>query len=135
VTKKRPMGVTILGVLAILAAIAAGIHTLQMLHLWPISFTGPVGQQTFRFFTFDLVGAMLWGILLLIYLWLFRMLWSVDPQAWLFLVVISIFNLILAVLTVIGGTAWEDMMWALVVNAILLIYCLLPGTKKAFGTQ
>jgi hypothetical protein len=135
VTKKRPVGVTILGILALLAALAAGIHTLQMLHLWPISFTGPVTDVSFRFFTFDLLGALLWGLMFAIYLWVFRMLWNVDPQGWLFLVVLSIFNLILAVLTIIGQTAWQDMSWALVINAIILIYCLLPGTKKAFEVQ
>jgi hypothetical protein len=129
------MGVTILGVLALLAAVAALIHTLQMLHLWPISFTRPISGETFRFFTVDLLGALLWAMMLLIYLWLFRMLWAVDPQAWLFLVVVSIFNLVLVALTILGGTAWQDMSWALVMNAILLIYCLLPGTKKAFGAQ
>ena len=134
-TKQRPIGVTILGILALLGAIAAGIHTLQMLHLWPISFTGPVTDTTFRFFTFDLLGALMWGLMLVIYLWLFRMLWAVDPQAWLFLVVLAVINLVLAFLTVMGNTAWQDMTWAIVVNAIVLIYCLLPGTKKAFGTQ
>ena len=133
--KKRPIGVTILAILALLGAIAAGIHTLQMLHLWPISFTGAVTDQTFRFFTFDLVGALLWGLMLLIYLWVFRMLWAVDPQAWLFLVVLAILNLILAALSILGDTAWQNMTWAIVVNAIVLIYCLLPGTKRAFGTQ
>jgi len=132
VTKKRPMGVTILGILALLGAVAAGIHTLQMLHLWPISFTGPVTDETYRFFGFDLFGALLWGLMLVIYVWVFRMLWSVNPQGWLFLVVLAIFNLILAFLTILGETAWQDMTWAIVVNAIVLIYCLLPGTKKAF---
>ena len=55
--KKRPFGVTLLAILAAVAAIVAIIHTLQMLHLWPI-WVGPV-----RFFTFDLLGAILWGIL------------------------------------------------------------------------
>ena len=47
--KKRPVGVIILTTLAVLSALVAIIHTLQMLHLFPIR--GPLG--TFHFFTFD----------------------------------------------------------------------------------
>ena len=67
--KKRPVGVTILAVLAALAAIAAVIHMLQMLHLFPINL-GPV-----RFFTFNLIGAIMWFILAAIYIWVVRGLW------------------------------------------------------------
>ena len=49
--KKRPIGVTILAILAVVGAIVAIYYTLQMLHLIPI--TGPFGQ--FKFFTFDLL--------------------------------------------------------------------------------
>jgi hypothetical protein len=125
--KKRPFGVTLLAILAAVAAIVAIIHTLQLLHLWPI-WIGPM-----RFFTFDLLGAILWGILALIYIWLVRMLWNVDPQAWLFLVVLSAFNLILAFVSMLGQSSWEAVAPTILVNLIILVYCLLPGTKAAFG--
>jgi hypothetical protein len=125
--KKRPFGVTLLAILAAVGAIVAIIHTLQMLHLWPI-WVGPV-----RFFTFDLLGAILWGILALIYIWLVRMLWNVDPQAWLFLVVLSTLNLILALVSILGASSWDALAPTIVLNAIILIYSLLPGTKAAFG--
>jgi peptidoglycan/LPS O-acetylase OafA/YrhL len=126
-SKKRPLGVTILAVLAALAAVAAIIHTLQMLHLWPISF-GPV-----RFFTFSLIGAILWGILAAIYVWLVRRLWSVDPQAWMFLVILSVLNLVLDLVSILGQSSVQAMLPSLLVNGIILIYCLLPGTREAFG--
>jgi hypothetical protein len=127
--KKRPFGVTLLAILAAVGAILAIIHTLQMLHLFPIR--GPLGL--FSFFTFDLLGAILWGILALIYIWLVRMLWNVDPQAWLFLVVLSVLNLILAFVSILGASSWEAMLPSIVLNGLILIYCLLPGTKAAFG--
>ena len=68
--KKRPAGVTFLAVLAGIAALIAVINTLQMLHLLPIR--GPLGQ--YAFFAFDLVGAIIWGLLAAIYIWLVRML-------------------------------------------------------------
>ena len=125
--KHRPFGVTLLAILALLGAAAAGIHTLQMLHLWPINF-GPV-----KFFTFDLFGALMWGILVLIYLWVFRMLWAVDPQGWLFVTVIAVLNLIMDGLSILGQSSWQALWPSILINAIILIYALLPGTKAAFG--
>ena len=127
-TKKRPFGVTLLALLAGLAFLAALIHTLQMLHLFPIS--GPFGET--HFFTFDLLGAFLWGVMAAIYLWVFRMLWNLDPQGWLFVVVIATLNLILAVMSIFGDSTWQSMLPSLVVNGLVLIYGLMPGTKSAF---
>ena len=124
--KTRPIGVTILAVLAALAAVVAIIHTLQMLHLWPISF-GPV-----RFFTFSLIGAILWAIMAAIWIWLVRGLWNVDPSAWLFVVTLTVLNLILAFLSIFGGSGW-DLAPTIVINGIILIYALLPRTQSAFG--
>ena len=125
--KKRPFGVTLLAILAAVGAIVAIIHTLQMLNLWPI-WIGPL-----RFFAFNLLGAILWGIMALIYIWLVRMLWNVDPQAWLFLVVLSTLNLILALVSILGASTWQALAPTIILNGIILIYCLLPGTKAAFG--
>ena len=126
--KKRPFGVTLLAHLAGAATIVALVHTLQMLHLLPIS--GPFGQA--HFFTFDLLGALLWGVMGLVYLWVFRMLWNLDPQGWMFVVVIAVFNLILAFLSLIGASTWQSMLPALLVNGLILIYGMLPGTKATF---
>jgi len=124
---KRPLGVTVLALLALLAAVVAAWHTLQMLHIVPVFF-GPV-----RFFSFDLLGAIMWAIMVLIYLWVSRMLWSLDPQGWLFVTVISVTNLVLAFLSVLGATTFQEMLPSLLINGSILIYALLPGTKAAFG--
>jgi hypothetical protein len=129
--KKRPFGVTLLALLAGVAAVVAIVHTLQMLHLFPIS--GPLGEA--HFFTFDLLGALLWGVMAAIYLWVFRMLWNLDPQGWLFVVVIAVLNLILAGLSILGDSTWQAMLPALVVNGLVLLYGLLPGTKAAFSVR
>ena len=126
---KRPFGVTLLAILAGIAALIAVIHTLQMLHLLP-HFLGPV-----KFWGFDLLGALMWGLLAAIYIWLVRMLWNVDPQGWLFIVILSTLNLILAFVSLLGQTTWQAIAPAIVVNGVILIYSLLPGTKAAFGTD
>lgn len=128
---KRPIGVTILAILAGIAALIAIIHTLQMLHLFPIS--GPFG--VFKFFTFDLLGAILWGLLALIYIWVVRMLWNLEPQGWLFIVALSALNLIFAVISIIGSSTWQAMAPSIVINGLILIYGMLPGTKEAFNVE
>ncbi|NIM92577.1 MAG: hypothetical protein GTO18_02530 [Anaerolineales bacterium] len=127
--RKRPFGVTVLAVLPGLAAIAAIIHTLQMLHLFPIR----LGNTDFVFFTFDLLGAILWGILAAIWIWVVRSLWSVNPEAWLFVVILSMSNIIFDLVSLLGGMSWEDMAWSLVINSIIFIYAIVPGTRAAFS--
>jgi hypothetical protein len=123
----RPIGVTILAALAIIGAINAGIYTLQMLHLLP-TYLGPVA-----FYQFSLIGAFLWGFLTLIWLSVAGMLLQLHPQGWTFMVLLAILNLIFGVISALGGSSWEAMAPILIVSALVLIYCLLPGTKQAFG--
>ena len=125
--KKRPIGVTILAVLAALAAIWAGYRVLQFLGLFPF-WLGPI-----PFRNFSLFAAIMWGLMVWVYAWLVKMLWEVNPQGWLFLAVISVFNLILEFITLIGGAAWQNVIVSFVINGLILIYVMLPGTKRAFG--
>jgi len=125
--KERPVGVTILAFLAILGAINAFIYTLQMLHLLP-TFLGPIA-----FYQFSLIGAFFWGLLFFIWLAVFRMLWEVQPQGWMFMVLIAVFDLIYGIICVLGGSSWEAMAPIIIISGLVLIYCLLPGTKQAFG--
>jgi predicted flap endonuclease-1-like 5' DNA nuclease len=126
-SKKRPLGITILAVLVALAAVVAVYHTLQFLHILPFSL-GPV-----HFFTFDLLGALLWGINAFILIWLVYNLWNLNQQAWLFVLVITVFDLILIFLSILGQSTFQAMLPALLINAIILIYCLSPGVKAAFA--
>lgn len=125
--KTRPIGVTILAILAPPGAIDAAIHTLQMLLLLP-TFIGPIA-----FWQFSRLGAFFWGILVLVWLAVFGMLWEVQPQGWNFLLVLGILNLVFGIISVLGGSLWESMASILIVSAVVVIYCLLPGTKQAFA--
>lgn len=125
--KTRPFGVTFIAILVGLGAIIAIVYALQMLHILPM-FIGPVA-----FYTFNLFSAFMWGLLAFIYLWLFRMLWDMQPQGWMFAVLFSGLNLFFILLSVLGASSWEAMAPGILINGIILIYCLLPGTKQAFG--
>jgi hypothetical protein len=123
----RPIGVTILAILAFLGAINAAIYTLQMLHLLP-TYIGPVA-----FWQFSLIGAALWGFLALIWLSVAGMLLQMHPQGWNFMMLISAFTLIFGFIGILAGSSWESMSTIMIISAGVLIYCLLPGTKRAFG--
>jgi hypothetical protein len=128
--KERPIGVTILAILAGIAAVLAAIHALQFLGIIPF-FIGPSGYKV-HYFSFWY--ALMYGLLVWVYIWLMTMLWRVEPQAWIFLVVITMFYLILDFFTLIGASTWEDVAVSVIVNAIILLYCMLPGVRSAFGT-
>jgi hypothetical protein len=126
--KKRPFGVTILAILAGLAAVLAGVHALQSLGIIPWVL-GPFTVHAFSFWSF-----LMWVMMVWLWSWLVKMLWNVEKEAWLFLAVISAFNLILDFTVMLGQGEWSDVSVSFLVNAIILIYVMLPGVKKAFET-
>jgi hypothetical protein len=124
--KKRPFGVTVLAILAGVAAVMAGIHALQSLGILPFVL-GPFKIHAFSFWSF-----LMWAMMVWVWVWLVKMLWNVEKEAWLFLAVITTFNLILDFTVMLGEGDWSDVNVSFIVNAIILIYALLPGVKKAF---
>ena len=128
--RQRPIGVTILAILAGIAAVLAAIHALQFLGIIPF-FVGPAGYKVHYFSFFS---ALMYGILVWIYVWLVQMLWKVEPQAWLFLVFVAVFELFLGFISMLGATTWEDVSGSIIISAIILLYCMLPGVRSAFGT-
>jgi hypothetical protein len=127
-SKQRPILVTILAILAGVAGVVAVFHTLQWLGILPF-FLGPVKLREF-----NLWYAFMWGLMAWVYLWLTQMLWRVDRQAWLFLAVITVFNLILAFTEILTSatTTFSDVSLNFILNGLILLYVMLPGTKRAF---
>ena len=130
--RERPFGVTILAILAGVAAILSAIHALQFLGLFPIVIgqSQNVAVRTYISFWY----ALMYGLLFWVYIWLVRMLWRVDPAAWMFLVFITVFELILDIFSMFGATTWQDVSVSFIFNALVLIYVMLPGVREAFGT-
>jgi hypothetical protein len=127
--KDRPIGVTILAILAAVAAVLAAVHALQFLGIFPFFIGGTIPVRYFSFF-----DALMYGLLVWVYVWLVQMLWRVRPEAWLFLVFITVFELMLDFISMLGAKTWQDVSVSFLLNAIILIYCMLPGVKRAFGT-
>jgi hypothetical protein len=126
IMKKRPFGVTVLAVLAGVATVLAGIHALQALGILPY-FIGEFSVHAFSLWSF-----LMWALMVWVWAWLVKMLWDVNKEAWLFLAVITVFNLILDFTVMLGAGDWSDVSVSFLVNAIILIYVMLPGTKRAF---
>src|SRR5947209_13998635 len=126
---QRPIGVTILAILAGVAAVLAAINALQFLGILPF-FVGPVAFRTFNFFY-----AMMWGLMVWVYIWLVQMLWRVDPAAWMFLVIVTIFELTLDFIAMLGSSTWQDVSVSFLVNGIILLYVMLPGVRNAFRAE
>ncbi|MCA9875197.1 MAG: hypothetical protein H6659_11245 [Ardenticatenaceae bacterium] len=123
---KRPVGITILAVLAGLAALTAILHILQLLGLLPISI-GPA-----QFYTSNVFGAILWGLCAAVWLWVMSMLWTLNPFGWAACLALAGANLFLIVVNIIGQATWQSMLLSILVNGLVFIYCLLPGTRAAF---
>ncbi len=78
----------------------------------------------------------MWGLLAYIYIWLVQMLWVVDPQAWLFLAAIATINLIFDVFSLASSPAvFTDVSASFILNGLILLYVMLPSTRRAFGTE
>ncbi len=130
---KRPIGVTILAVLAAIIGVIAVIRTIQFLGILPFNLY--LGPYELAVRSVNIWAAFMYGLLAWVYFWLVKMLWDVDPSAWLFLAVITVFNLILDVMTMIGAASWSDVSLGFILNAIVLIYIMLPGVKQAFAVK
>ena len=124
------IGVTILAILAGIAAVIAAVHAIQFLGIFPFL----VGPSGYKVHYFSFWYALMWGIMVWIYAWLVQSLWRVEPQAWMFLVIVTIFELILGFISMLGASTWQDVSASMIVCLIILLYCMLPDVKRAFGT-
>ena len=128
--KERPVGVTILAILAGIAAVLAAVHALQFLGI--IGFV--IGTAGYKVHYVNVWYALMYGILVWVYIWLTMALWRVEPGAWIFLVIVTMFYLIIDFFSLFGANTWGDVSVSVIVNAVILLYCMLPGVRTAFGT-
>lgn len=123
---KRPIGVTILAAFTALLTLLALVMALQFLGLFPWLGSGPSVR------TFNLWYALMYGVLAWVWLWVTQMLLTLNYSAWIFAVVITLFNLIVNLVAIIGGTPVQLLSVSIILNGLILIYAMLPGTRSAF---
>lgn len=121
----RPIGVTILAILAALGALVSIVKALEAFGIMP-------------YVTNDYVGVSpLLGIanLVIVALWLYvaYALWTLKPIGWIVAVIFTLANAAFQVLMLLTGASLSFVLLPLLVNAVVLLYCLTPGIRKAFG--
>jgi len=121
--------VTILAIVAGGLAVLSAVHLLQSLGILPFV----IGRFEIRAFSF--FHAIMWGLLVWVWGWLVQMLWKVEPQAWVFLIAVSMFNLMLDFFLLLGSANWPDVSLSFLINGLILLYCMLPGTRRTFEVE
>ena len=122
---KRPFGITLLAIVSGFFAILAAFAALRFLGIG----IGPARIPGAYWYAF------MYALLAWVYIWLAQMLLGMHPSAWMFLAIITVFNLIMNFMVLIGSGTWYDVNVAVILNGLVLIYIMLPGTKKAFGME
>jgi hypothetical protein len=126
----RPIGVTILAVLAGVALVLSVVHLLQALAILPY-FVGPIAIRDFNIWY-----VLMWGLMIWVWLWVVQALLAMDPSAWLFLLIVSGFNLMFDFFTMIAAeTTSTDLTLSFLLNLAIFGYTLMPGTKRAFAVE
>lgn len=72
---QRPIAVTIMAILAVIVGLVAVLDALRYLGLLPIAMLGPL-----NFFGVSFIGAIMAGIVALIWFWVALRLWNLDPR-------------------------------------------------------
>jgi hypothetical protein len=122
----RPISLIILGALA---ATLGAFHVIDVLLYLGLLASGIAGA--YSFFGFSILGAVFSGLLAWIWFWAAGGLWQRDPQAWTFVVCVTILSLIFDGIALIAGAPFEARMPVIVLAAVALVLSLLPSTREA----
>jgi len=124
--RHRPISVTILAIGTGLLAALSIVHLLQALGIFPYVI-GPFQVRAFSLFYAIMLGLMAW-----VWIWVTQMLWRVERGAWVFLAALALFNLSFDFILLIGSTTVSDIAASFLINGLILLYCMLPSTRRAF---
>ena len=125
---QRPLGVTILAILAGLAGLLEIWRTLVFLGIAKFTF---VGKEVS--FTDPQWGPAIWAIILAgIWFWVAMGFWNVRASAWSFGTFIAIFTLIFGFFAVLGSSTLEAEFGPMLVAFIVFFYLNSPGVKEQF---
>ena len=126
---KRPLAVTILAIVAVIAGIVALLDAARYMGWLPVATLGPLN---FVLPSAQWFGALMAVIVGVIWFAVAKWLWTLNPSGWLFVVVIAVINLIFLFLAIIGKTSFGAVSIEILVNLVALVLALLPSTKSAF---
>ena len=127
-TMHRPIGVTVLAILAGLAGLFEVWRTLVFLGIAQFTFLGkPVSYPEAQW------GAAFWAIILaLIWFWVAAGFWNVRAYAWSFGNFIAIFTIIFGFFALLGGSTMEAESVGWLLAILVFLYLNYPGVRDAF---
>ena len=128
--RHRTFAVTVLAIIAVLAGLWNVMDTLRYLGLIPIVEVMGFGLKLWNI---NWLGAILSGIVALIWFSVASQLWKLDERGWLFVVLIAAFDLFFLLLSMFGGTSFQAIAPLVLLCAVALLLAMLPSTKEAFG--
>ncbi|HXS61075.1 MAG TPA: hypothetical protein VN703_09740 [Candidatus Sulfopaludibacter sp.] len=114
--RNRPLGVTIIAILAVLGGIGSFLSGLTVLAIIPI------------------LGIIFGGILIIIGLAYFAVaygLWKGLRWAWILTLIVSVIGIIVGLGSIVVGNAGS--LFHVIVNAIVIYYLYRPNVKAYFG--
>ncbi len=125
----RPIGVTILAILAGIAGLFEIWRTLVFLGLVKFNFVG-----TEVSFNSAQWGQALWALLLAaIWFWVAMGLWNMRAYAWSFGIYISLFTMIFSFFAILGANGTVESEFVVMLVAIILfMYLNYPGVRDQF---
>lgn len=129
---KRNLAIWILAGLAALAGVLALVDAARYMGWLPIA---TLGDLKFVVPSANWLGALLSAIVAGIWFSVAKQLYDLNPQGWLFVVVIAVLNLILLSMALLGRSTWSAVSLGMLVSVAVLVLALLPGTKAAFGQK
>jgi hypothetical protein len=127
-TMHRPIGVTVLAILAGLAGLFEVWRTLVFLGIAQFTFLGkPVSYPEAQW------GAAFWAVILaLIWFWVAAGFWNVRAYAWSFGNFIAIFTIIFGFFALLGGSTMEAESVGWLLAILVFLYLNYPGVRDAF---
>lgn len=133
VTRERNWAVWVLVILAVVAGILALVDAARYMGWLPFSIQIMDQDLSFVLPSAQWFAAIMSAIVGVIYFAVAAWLYNLNPQGWLFVVVIAVINLVFLFLALLGTNTFGDILWQVIVNALLLILAMLPSTQAAFG--
>jgi hypothetical protein len=125
----RPIGVTILAILAGVAGLFEIWRTLVFLGIAKFTFVGtPVSFPTAQW------GQAIWALLIAaIWFWVATGLWNMRAYAWSFGIYISLFTMIFSFFAILGaGGTLESEFVAMFLAIVIFMYLNYPGVRDQF---
>src|SRR5262245_15602781 len=124
---RRPGIITILAILAFVAAVLTGYKLLMYLGIVPLSL------GALSFFGGSSLGAVATGIKFVVLLAVMYGLWTMRPWGWLLTLIVALYGLFLALLEWLSQSSLFPVAASVLIDALILLSILSPRARNAFA--